>query len=122
MNTSKEYLDPCLGIERLQVEYQEVDLDKFPFSKEEQKDDDDDWFMIEYLIQATTFKEIKQTRAYSVQSLIGNLGGYIGLCLGYAILNLPSMVIDIWMTLKKLGKKDRNEGSSHADKWGPKTV
>ena len=120
-NTSKEYLDPCLGIERLQVDYQENDLDKFPFSKEEKKDEDD-WFMIEYQIQATTFKEIKQTRAYSVQSLIGNLGGYIGLCLGYAILNLPSMVVDIWITLKKFGKKDRHEGSSHVDKWGLKTV
>ena len=34
-------------------------------------------------IQTDTFKEIKQKRAYSPQSLIGNLGGYLGIFIGF---------------------------------------
>ena len=56
--------------------------------------------MIEFIIQIIKFKEIRQIRKYSVQSLVGNLGGYIGLCLGYALLNLPSVILDIWNHLR----------------------
>ena len=35
------------------------------------------------------FKEIKQVRAYNVQSLVGNAGGYIGLFLGYTLKEMP---------------------------------
>ena len=38
------------------------------------------------------FKEIKQIRAYNVQSLIGNAGGYIGLFLGYTLKEMPSFL------------------------------
>ena len=38
------------------------------------------------------FKEIKQVRAYNVQSLIGNAGGYIGLFLGYTLKEMPSFL------------------------------
>ena len=38
------------------------------------------------------FKEIKQIRAYNVQSLIGNAGGYIGLFLGYTLKEMPSLL------------------------------
>ena len=38
------------------------------------------------------FKEIKQVRAYNVQSLIGNSGGYIGLFLGYTLKEMPSFL------------------------------
>ena len=111
-NTSKDYLEPCIDIERLQIEYSESDHEKFPYG--EKDNDDDDWLMIKYIIQATKFKEIKQNRAYSTQSLIGNLGGYIGLFLGYALLNLPSMALEIWITLNKVRKRYRKEVSSNA--------
>ena len=32
------------------------------------------------------------TRAIDVNGLIGNIGGYIGLCLGYSILQIPEFV------------------------------
>ena len=31
-------------------------------------------------------------RAIDVNGLIGNIGGYIGLCLGYSILQIPNLV------------------------------
>ena len=52
------------------------------------------------------FKEIKQTRAYNAQSLIGNAGGYVGLFVGYTLKEIPfflqrmfKMVMDAMATL-----------------------
>ena len=105
-----------MSIEKLQIEYLEADIETFPYGTDD-NETDDDWFMMEFAIMMTKFKEIKQTRAYSVQSLVGNLGGYIGLCLGYAILNLPSTAIEIWKSLKQLGGQGRNRIVSHEAQW-----
>ena len=34
-------------------------------------------------------KEIKQSRAFGIESLIGNIGGYMGLLLGVSIIQIP---------------------------------
>ena len=38
------------------------------------------------------YKEIRDTRKFNIESLIGNVGGYIGLFLGFAIWQLPDAV------------------------------
>ena len=95
----KEYIDPCLNIEKLQIDYIEEDI---PSVDANTDDDEEGSFTLEYHVMAEKFKEIKQVRKYSVQGLVGNLGGYIGLCLGYAIMNLPTIILDIWKNIKKL--------------------
>ena len=49
----------------------------------------------------TQFKEIRQIRSYDVESLYGDIGGYMGLLLGYSILNLPTMIICCYGLIKK---------------------
>ena len=39
-------------------------------------------------------------RSIDVHSLIGNIGGYIGLCLGYNLLQVPALLSIILRTLK----------------------
>ena len=39
-------------------------------------------FILGAMIMDDSYKEIKQVRAYDIQSLIGNAGGYLGLFLG----------------------------------------
>ena len=39
-----------------------------------------------------SYKEIDQVKNYDMESLIGNIGGYIGLFLGYSITAIPFMV------------------------------
>ena len=46
--------------------------------------------------------EIQQLRAYSVDSLVGNLGGYMGLFLGYALLNFPTLFLELCHSMKKI--------------------
>ena len=39
-------------------------------------------------------------RAIDVHALIGNVGGYIGLCLGYSLLHVPKLIEENYMKLQ----------------------
>ena len=41
------------------------------------------------LFEDSGIKEIKQVRSFGIESLVGNVGGYIGLFLGFSIIQLP---------------------------------
>ena len=47
------------------------------------------------------YLEIKQIKAYTFTNLVGNVGGYIGLFLGYAILNTPKLGRKLFNVAKK---------------------
>ena len=49
----------------------------------------DDGWLISVMYGDEEFKEIKQTRAYNFQTLIGNAGGYVGLFVGYTLKEIP---------------------------------
>ena len=56
-----------------------------------------------YLIfKSTAYKEILHVRAFDIESLVGNTGGYIGLFLGFAIWQLPDGIKIIVQLLEKL--------------------
>ena len=48
-----------------------------------------------------TYKEIRIVQSFDVETLIGNGGGYLGLCLGYSLLQLPTFVFWIY---SKIGR------------------
>ena len=52
------------------------------------------------------FKEIKEVRAYNLQALIGNAGGYIGLFLGFALKEIPTQLLILF---RMVTNKMRNE-------------
>jgi hypothetical protein len=35
----------------------------------------------------------------------GNAGGYLGLFLGYALLNVPELIMDLWDWMKGIGRR-----------------
>ena len=47
-----------------------------------------------------TFQETRQVKAYDFNDLVGNVGGYVGMFLGYAILNLSNGLFVILQTIK----------------------
>ena len=49
-------------------------------------------FVLKMRYEDETFMAIEQSRAYTIQSLVGNAGGYLGLFLGYAILQIPQFI------------------------------
>ena len=44
-------------------------------------------------------------RAIDINGLIGNIGGYIGLCLGYSLLQIPNFIMRLTLKCKKCGSK-----------------
>ena len=54
------------------------------------------------------FREIQQVQAYDLNSLIGNVGGYIGMFLGYALLSLPTFIRFLFFLVKDRVLKSRS--------------
>ena len=85
----------------------------------------DSYFTFWVFYRQTTFREITQIRAYDLDNLYGNIGGYMGLFLGYAILNIPTMFFILYGRIKKkmlnsrpskvqpTGKNKRKESLNH---------
>ena len=46
------------------------------------------------------YMEIEHIKEYTLEGLVGNAGGYLGLFLGYALLELPQFVILAYTTIK----------------------
>ena len=62
----------------------------------------DDFFLVIIHFQAPVYKEIEQIRAYNLQTLVGNAGGYIGLFLGYTIKEIPVFLRKLFETAKAI--------------------
>ena len=59
------------------------------------------WFRVSVIYEKQTYREIRQVRAYSVQSLVGNVGGYIGLFVGYSLLQIPELFKNVYNSIIK---------------------
>ena len=57
------------------------------------------------------FRQITHVQEYDIESMVGNIGGYIGLFLGYSFLHFPKFLMGLWQNRKnikpltKVGKK-----------------
>ena len=79
---------PCNGMEKVNYEVTEYDLEEANPAYLE--------FMFWH--RDLTYKEIKMIRAFDLSALVGNIGGFVGLFLGYAIIMLPA-------SMKTIGTK-----------------
>ena len=50
------------------------------------------YFKIRQFYRRRTFMEKIQTRAYTFDDLVGSCGGFIGLFLGYALIQIPELI------------------------------
>ena len=62
------------------------------------------YFSSRFYFPKRFFKEIQLVRAFDVEKMIANGGGYIGLCLGYSFLQLPSFLFGLSKKLYYLSK------------------
>ena len=59
-----------------------------------------------------------QSRAIDIQVLIGNAGGYIGLVLGYSLLQIPDFIIVIFTRTKRwLSQIENRRNQNHTKVW-----
>ena len=91
-----EYEGPCRQVEKMLYFYDEYE-ESFHLN-----DDADNGYDLVLNFQGNTFMEIEQVRAYDFQNLIGNGGGYIGVFLGVALIQLPTLVYRCYALLQKM--------------------
>ena len=60
------------------------------------------YFYVSLMFPDSRYKQILLVRDFNMQSLIGNAGGYIGICVGYSILQFPYLLTAIYEKIKKL--------------------
>jgi hypothetical protein len=53
------------------------------------------------------YRQITHVQEYDIESMVGNIGGYIGLFLGYSLLHFPKFLITLWKTRKADGNEMR---------------
>ena len=82
IKTSKVHLPPCTEIEKLIYNYDEFNwlVDDWAVN-----DTNKEQRAFEILIEFNdgTYTEISQVKAYNAQKLVGNIGGFLGLFMGY---------------------------------------
>ena len=94
---------PCTIIQKVIYSYQELDFSDYEYewlnisnSKETQQ------FKVAIEFEDSTFMKIEHVRAFDIESLIGNSGGYLGLFTGYALLQIPSLIRFISNSIEKI--------------------
>ena len=87
---------PCQSIESLTYDYSET---KGVDNNEQSR------FMVIVHFPNLKYRQIAHVQEYDVESLVGNIGGYIGLFLGYALVKFPRLIEIIFQTVKAFKDK-----------------
>jgi len=95
---------PCRNLEQLEIKYTEID---------NEEDTKDEYITLSIIFEDTKYREILNIRAFDANSLFGNIGGYVGIFIGYALLHIPDAITN-WINNMK--NKERN----HNKIGGPK--
>ena len=72
------------------------------------------------------FRRINDIRAYDLESLYGDIGGYMGLLLGYSILSFPGIILFCYEAIKKrmvdLKQQNSNKDDNNIEKGHSSTM
>ena len=94
---------PCRGIEKINYAVTEIDQEETAVP----------YFTICFNFPELSYKEIKRVRDFDVQALVGNVGGYIGLFLGYALMMIPQFLKGLgtqichWIEIKRQNSRSK---------------
>ena len=105
------YIPPCIEIADMQIEYDDIEpiekkkVDEYDIDGEGVMSKSSDWFKVRLWFRTNDFIEIKQIKAYEIQSLIGNTAGVIGIYLGVGLIHFPYIIINIYSRIINLINK-----------------
>ena len=75
---------PCRHMGRIDYDYWE--------HGPHQENEATPYFNITLLFVDPKYREIKEVKAFGLLSMFGNIGGYVGIFIGYALLSLPDII------------------------------
>ena len=111
-----KHIRPCRSMTKISYSLSEYAATKYGLKYGEEYENNH--FTLMLYFPNEYYKEIKLVRAIDITSLIGNSGGYIGLCLGYTILQIPSLLAYLFgkfMFIFKSSKFDKRDESSYEE-------
>ena len=97
----KTYLVPCRRMTQVTYLYSEYASDYY-YEKLQNLPTDEQNVFVTFLYPDSRYKEIIMLRELNIQSLIGNAGGYVGICVGYSILQFPNLISSIYLKIKSV--------------------
>ena len=80
-NILKSYHAPCIQMET---------LTKWEFDRAESKDGEG--FRIRLMYEDSDYEEVTNTKSFDFASLVSGVGGFIGIFLGYSLLQIPNLM------------------------------
>ena len=88
------YEPACTSIQKIVHTYQEFEI--LEDWTQEWLDQIDHAFEVMLEFQDSRYMEIQQVRSYGVEDVVGDIGGYLGLFLGFALLQIPELFFNIY--------------------------
>ena len=94
----KRFDEPCDEVQTLTFNIKDVqrglkdNTDKGPAIEKKSNQSEVILSQILFIFKSTKYEEIRQLRAFDFESLIGNMGGYVGLFLGFAFWQAPDAI------------------------------
>jgi len=83
---------PCRSLEKLEYNYMELDL----------RENNPAFVQIDVMFIDDTYREILRVKAVTLESLLGNIGGYIGIFLGYSIfIHIPDVAMRLMVLIRQ---------------------
>lgn len=101
----KDYVPPCREIQTV-LSSNTVEID----TNSNNQTKNGPFTNLKIQFKSNVYKLIKNVRAFNEESLIGNLGGYVGLFLGVAIWQAPSFAEDFVKAVKNLKQSKPDKG------------
>ena len=106
----KSSLVPCRRMTQVTYLYSEYASDYY-YKKLQNLPADSQNIFVTFMYPDSRYKEIVMLRELNILSLIGNAGGYVGICVGYSILQFPNIITAIYTKIKSISMLSKKSSS-----------
>ena len=97
---ARQFHNIFYGIETLTPPCKQVLNIDSRYAEQWDKELSNDEVLLRVLYRSSTYREIRQIRAYNAMALLGNVGGFIGMLLGYAFVQIPMLLRTLFESLE----------------------
>ena len=98
-NFLNKWIEPCDQVQTASFSIREVSWSE---KLSAISDDPNGTSAFGIVFNSHNYREIRHTQDFNLESLIGNIGGYIGLFLGFAFWQIPDALDRLYINLAKL--------------------
>ena len=106
-------LRPCREIDSLDIELGQSEADTFNMERylKFPREYWNNWFGLTIRILNNRFKLIVQKKEVDFQTLVGYVGGYIGIFIGFALVQIPEILLDTFLFVKKMYQRTKGRSA-----------